>query len=119
MLVGGIFSFKIIFQLHASNLPQIFILQLINQIRIDQVTGSEDTTARMWSVTTPETDCLGVFVGHASYVNAVAIVGGMEAMAAAAEANKKVWNIPFLLCRKRKSRNFYLRRSHQDLESGF
>ncbi len=32
----------------------------------------------MWSVTTPETDCLGVFVGHASYVKAVAIVGGFN-----------------------------------------
>ncbi len=42
------------------------------------VTGSEDATARMWSITTPETDCLGVFVGHASYVNAVVIVGGMN-----------------------------------------
>ncbi len=42
------------------------------------VTGSEDATARMWSVTTPETDCLGVFLGHSSYVNAVCIVGGMD-----------------------------------------
>ena len=54
----------------------------------------------MWSVTTPETDCLGVFVGHSSYVNAVTIVsdtgeeglvGGAVVLTGSADCTIRKW----------------------------
>ncbi|KAK7069086.1 WD repeat-containing protein 86 [Halocaridina rubra] len=37
------------------------------------VTGSEDSTARMWSTKTEDTECLGALEGHTSYITCITV----------------------------------------------
>merc|ERR1712241_1290917 len=61
------------------------------------VTGSEDSTARMWSTKTDETECIGVLRGHSSYINAVAVVD-MFVITGSADSTLRKWDMTTCEC---------------------
>merc|ERR1712241_1528889 len=61
------------------------------------VTGSEDSTARMWSTKTDETECIGVLRGHSSYINAVAVVD-MFVITGSADTTVRKWDMTTCEC---------------------
>ena len=58
-----------------------------------QVTGSDDATARLWSIHGKESDCLGVLRGHSSYISSVAVdVETGVIITAAADCTVRTWD---------------------------
>ena len=61
------------------------------------VTGSDDATARMWSVSEDATECLGVLRGHLGQVAAVAIFDTFV-VTASADATVRKWDMTTCEC---------------------
>jgi len=61
------------------------------------VTGSEDSTARMWSTKTDETECIGVLKGHSSYINCVAVVD-IYVITGSADSTLRKWDMTTCEC---------------------
>lgn len=61
------------------------------------VTGSEDSTARMWSTKTEETECIGVLKGHSSYINCVDVVD-IYVVTGSADCTIRKWDMTTCDC---------------------
>lgn len=61
------------------------------------VTGSEDRTARLWTVKTEICECIGLLKGHEDYINAVAIDDNF-AITASADKTLRKWDMTTCEC---------------------